>query len=1193
MNNSLLFRDLYNISFIGINDTVLDCGGTAGFQFINVTNLSMKNMKFTNCSKNYTITINYRGVKNYTSMSGLNILNCTNLQFYKVTINNSRGMGLSIFNTNGIVTFYQCDFNFNGNDEVQGGLGILIELSRYHNMFQNIVNSSYNLTSCTFISNFAYEKDIKHTPFGRGGAIRIYIRDASRNNIIVVAGCSFYNNTASRWGGAFFASIHDSASNNRIILRNSTFIHNFSPSGNGGASYMGFQCGKTQKICLDNTYLLHSCLFQNNTAKYGGGSVFTSTRIYNSKVSTRFYNNVTHYNCTWANNSAHYGSAVAIIPDTWSLLAMGAFPSPVFEDCIISSNYVMEREVGGSRLREPYQQSTMGVGALYCTLYNKQFSGKLLMESNNGSAILGSSCSLTFQRHSIINFYKNSGYLGGALHLLGYSTIYIKEHVSLTFSKNTAETNGGAIYYQSSDIIEHAYSYNCFISKTENSNNTTFLFSGNQAGIGNDAIGHGDSIYITSLLPCMREYNDSATTQSYSFLNKIAHFIFTNESDNEVSTEVSKFTTKLLNQSQQYIPIIPGKYSRLKFDGIDDLGNTRPAVYMVTVRNDANSTVKSHYQYSYITNKTIKLLGIPGDRATVTLSTISQHKTVLSVRVELQPCPPGYILLNDKDGFKTCVCSADTATPYIGIQSCDVFKFQAHNNRGYWFGYTENATVYEFTFITGYCPKGFCFYSSNKLPPIASKTLLNDIVCVSTRTGKLCSQCKDNKSVYYHSPSFKCGDQDLCHFGWLFYIISDIVPVTILFIVIISLNIPFTSGSMNGFIFYAQVIGFFQVTAHDRIKFHKGTNTFLSINNMLHEIFNLQFFNHDKLSFCLLKKANNLDMMVIQYITFFYSFCLLLSIIMTFNVCNIRRVKAFFGCRVYSIQSSMIHGMSAFLVLCYAQCAKVSISMFSYGRIVGKKGEVFENVVYLYAHLSWLSPSHLKYLIPSVFIALVVVIIPLLALLAYPKCYKCLAVMKIRDTKCVHIFCRLLQIEKLKPFLDSFQGCYKDDYRFFSGLYFLYRILILLNMSLNYLDYSFITLEAQLVLMLLLHAIVQPYKKKKHNITDALLFANMLLINGISMYNFTNARSPHGTPQQANTIILIQVLLMMLPFMCVISYCGYYAAKTVILSFSKSRSDETIPNSSLLDYCELPTSRSEHEDEIITSSAKSYDTFEY
>ena len=43
-----------------------------------------------------------------------------------------------------------------------------------------------------------------------------------------------------------------------------------------------------------------------------------------------------------------------------------------------------------------------------------------------------------------------------------------------------------------------------------------FEFAGNLAGVGNGERGHGNSIHVTSLQPCIREYNSS--------LNGLANF---------------------------------------------------------------------------------------------------------------------------------------------------------------------------------------------------------------------------------------------------------------------------------------------------------------------------------------------------------------------------------------------------------------------------------------------------------------------------------------------------------------------------------------------------------------------------------------------------------------------------------------------------------------------------------------------
>ena len=98
------------------------------------------------------------------------------------------------------------------------------------------------------------------------------------------------------------------------------------------------------------------------------------------------------------------------------------------------------------KLNEPFHQSTMGAGVLYCTLLDIEFRGTLIMENNKGSAILGSSCKLNFTIGSTATFTGNSGYAGRAIYLTGHSTIFVNEGNSFVFRNNIAQTDGGAIY---------------------------------------------------------------------------------------------------------------------------------------------------------------------------------------------------------------------------------------------------------------------------------------------------------------------------------------------------------------------------------------------------------------------------------------------------------------------------------------------------------------------------------------------------------------------------------------------------------------------------------------------------------------------------------------------------------------------------------------------------------------------------
>ena len=96
---------------------------------------------------------------------------------------------------------------------------------------------------------------------------------------------------------------------------------------------------------------------------------------------------------------------------------------------------------------------------------------------------------------------------------------------------------------------------------------------------------------------------------------------------------------------------------------------------------------------------------------------------------------------------------------------------------------------------------------------------MNKLICAGTRMGVLCGKCKEKNSVYYHSLGFECKRNSSCRLGWLFYILSEILPVTAIFIIIIFFNISFTSGIANGFIFYSQVVVMLRITAGGMIPF--------------------------------------------------------------------------------------------------------------------------------------------------------------------------------------------------------------------------------------------------------------------------------------------------------------------------------------------------------------------------------------
>lgn len=130
-----------------------------------------------------------------------------------------------------------------------------------------------------------------------------------------------------------------------------------------------------------------------------------------------------------------------------------------------------------------------------------------------------------------------------------------------------------------------------------------------------------------------------------------------------------------------------------------------------------------------------------------------------------------------------------------------------------------------------------------------------------------------------------------------------------------------------------------------------------------------------------------------------------------------------------------------------------------------------------------------------------------------------------------------MPLERLKPIFDSFQGCFKDRYRFFAGLYFIYRLVALLSfLFTDSLTKFYIVLEVQLIVMLTLQATTYAYKRRWHNLIDILLFANLAIINALTMHNYKRARDPNTYTASINIVSAVQTFLILFPLVYVVCY---------------------------------------------------------
>ena len=183
--------------------------------------------------------------------------------------------------------------------------------------------------------------------------------------------------------------------------------------------------------------------------------------------------------------------------------------------------------------------------------------------------------------------------------------------------------------------------------------------------------------------------------------------------------------------------------------------------------------------FNQVSHNVIKLRGAPNQSAELHLQA-SESDVVLSFPVNLTNCPPGYVINGSQ-----CVCGV---SHYLGLVGCNP---DVKLKSGYWIGFCSNTEPSKI--CTTFCPPGFCSYHkmnpSSDLHPLPNNyTLLDSYICGPKRTGRVCGKCAMDHSVYFHSERYTCGRERLCYLGWLFYILSEVFPLLILFLAILYLN---------------------------------------------------------------------------------------------------------------------------------------------------------------------------------------------------------------------------------------------------------------------------------------------------------------------------------------------------------------------------------------------------------------------
>lgn len=1144
-SNLITFSWFNNIAIRGIGEVHLQCDPAIGFTFLYCNNITLEQITLHYCGKEQISTslrFNQINTTSYVHFNvSLYILYCKNIQFISVNVISSNGSGIQIYGTAGSNIFKNCNFIGNRSPfEGPGGGGLYIEFPfcspgdvNCTSLFTNVSeqwtsNSSYTIQDCLFDSNFATTVSaqdsvfVPYVPggrnnvaFARGGGLSIFFKGNATNNTMTVTKCQFTNNVAT-WGAGLFVEFQDLSTSNSLVVENVYFDSNycndnalFGDGTTGGGARIGF-IYYYPNHAFKNTVLFEKTTFRNNSAYWGGGVSFYTA---NENTITPS-NSVKFSNCLWAMNHGRIGSAVDLM--LWHQSIKGVAMTVEFYNSNFSANRNLYDSTKGT------VSNSVGFGTFFTDSIPVNFSGQIAFVNNSESALIGIAAAISFTSDCNAAFENNTGRYGGAVQLLAYAFIQVYDYTTISFERNFATFEGGAMY--SEGIGEQdslTASTACFIRYYDinvGPYNWTaqFNFEDNFTPEG------GNSIYATSIEGCKLggAYGPSNQNLTTPFCWGTAW----NYNGQKCEKQIRSGVNVIRMTNAEGIVTFPGNQAHLPIVLLDDLNATitTPQILGISVlpNNDIVSTTSS-----YISDNLATFKGLENSHARCKVETINPT-VVIYINVTLVNCPPGYVLMND-----ICICIDGS---YNGLVKCSAGGPTIQH--GAWIGTLPNSND---TFYVGYSP-----YLSQSDSLQFSNVTTNS--CMPSRTGVLCAQCVNGYAPAFNDVTFPCVEcLNNANYNWLIWVAVVFIPLTILFVIVVLFHVNVTSGPVNGLIFFAQMF----VLTNSELSSGAAGRVYIT----MYSIANLDFFFGHLLSpICLAEQIQNLEFISMKYLEALYPTILLLItstliylydngiqpvyfIFHPLHKCSVR-IK-----RKINLRTSVTDGFSTFIVLAYAKIAYVSLYVLVPTSMYTQNGTILDQQrLYYMGSIEYSSPKHIPFFVLSLVILTFLILLPPLILVLYP-----LGIFR----RCLEFFrCCCCNGAKFSHLMDTIQGCYKNgtnktrDYRFFAGLYLVYRVVLLLCSLEREYFLQFVIKQLVLMTMGLSFAVFRPYVNEFYNSLDTAIFLVMVAINTLNLYinnnNFVTATEHIGW------VVAIRDCLIFFPVLYLIIFVVYSVWKS-------------------------------------------------
>ena len=987
----------------------------------------------------YNISVNNVVIKG-TTVEGNGIelsYNKDNVALTNVTVGNCTGVGLSMLgNGNNLILSNITVTN------MSYGTGMYLALNGDNTMLYNITVNDSRLHGIIVQRN------------GMGLTLeKIKVNNNSVRNLVVIGN---NNNIAINevMAGGSRTGFFISGNGNNIKVANVNIVNTESI-----AFYVG---SNGNYISLENITII-KINFNGLRIEFNGNNIVLSNII---------ANNITNSGIRLNNNGANISLNNIICSNTNSI----GLVLDNNKDTITLNNIIANNNTSGGI----YLYSNGDNIQLYnVTVANNNYGGiqmvynRYLIILSNTSVINNTHTGIYIEGETNVTFahepttlYNNSSPGNGGGMWIGKDVV-ISSNTLVNFYNNMARGVGGAVYVDTR--VRQNFLKNC-----------TFLylqpnFKYNYGGIAGDDIyggkygyclgGRADITTFFEAIYCIYDLVRYFPTPVSSHITSSPISVCQCSNDSVIDYNNRFIHTVLYSGQSITIPIVtvgicggisPGEIVTTNTDGVQVLlSNTNQE----TEKQCKNFTYQLLQQSTKIFSGNVILRHkfVP-DKETKYLS-----YSELTVSITFLPCPLGLDLATKR-------CRCDSTISSISGTECDV-EWMPNPIKRYgnnWLHYNQE---YECIIAHSACPFDYCDTSIVYLSLNESHRQ-----CMFNRSGILCGECQQGLSLMLGSN--KCAS---CNNNYISLLAAFLVAGIVLVAFLITSNLTVSVGSINGLLFYANI-----VKLNQTVLFPNGIN--IPVLSQFIAWLNLDL----GIQTCFFSGLDGYWKTWLQFVFPLYIWLLIGFIIV--------------GC-YYSGKLSRLCGNNAVPVL-------ATLILMSYSRLL----QTITNILMLtnikcsaYHWIVWSVDGNIGYLsakhIPLFVVALVFLFIGIIyTILVFSGQW-----LQRYSGKC----CKSSRdpVVKLKPFIDAYTGPYKDNYQFWTGLLLIVRLVLTpvflyTTGSLSIVNNYIIALTA-FVLMIFMRGV---YRKSIVNVLEYCHFLNLAVLCllsavgkdlGLSVYSIT------------------------------------------------------------------------------------------